>query len=174
MGHAEARFRALQVAILTVSDSRTLATDTSGQYLADAVTSAGHRVVERKLIPDHRFQLRAVVSQWIFDESVEIILVTGGTGITGRDGTPEAISPLLEKSIEGFGELFRHLSLKDIGAATLQSRALAGTANGTIIFCMPGSTHACQTAWDGILASQLDARTKPCNLVALLPRLREY
>ena len=166
-------FVVLRLCVLTVSDSRTLAEDTSGDYLAQALTDAGHALLERALLPDDRYQLRALVSRWIADPRVDGILVTGGTGFTGRDSTPEALLPLLDKEMPGFGELFRALSFEDIGTSTLQSRAFAGLANGTFLFALPGSTSACRTAWDGIVRAQLDARTRPCNLASLRPRLRE-
>lgn len=158
----------LAIAILTVSDTRTLDTDTSGQYLVDAVTEAGHSVADRQLIIDDIYQQRAIVSAWIADPAVEAILVTGGTGFTGRDSTPEALSVLFDKTVDGFGELFRYLSFQEIGTSTIQSRALAGFANRTVIFCLPGSTGACKTAWKGIIRSQLDASFKPCNFVGHL------
>ena len=158
----------LAIAILTVSDTRTLETDTSGQYLLEAVTAAGHSVADRKLVIDDIYQQRAFVSAWIADPAVEAILVTGGTGFTGRDSTPEALSVLFDKTVDGFGELFRYLSFKEIGTSTIQSRAIAGYANQTVIFCLPGSTGACKTAWNGIIASQLDATYKPCNFVGHL------
>ncbi|MDG4549292.1 MAG: molybdenum cofactor biosynthesis protein B [Candidatus Contendobacter sp.] len=166
-------FLPLMIAVLTVSDTRTLADDASGQTLMERLTAAGHRLVDRALVPDDVYRIRAVVSTWIADPAVQIVLITGGTGMTGRDSTPEAIRPLLDKEIVGFGELFRMLSWEEIGASTLQSRALGGLANATFIFCLPGSTGACRTGWDRILQPQLDARTRPCNLVELLPRLRE-
>lgn len=159
--------------MLTVSDSRTLANDSSGDYLIQSLTDAGHRLVERKLLPDDRYQLRAAVSQWIADAGVDGILVTGGTGFTGRDSTPEALLPLLDKEMPGFGELFRAISYDEIGTSTLQSRAFAGLANATFVFCLPGSTSACRTAWEKIVGAQLDARTRPCNLATLRPRLKE-
>lgn len=158
----------LAIAILTVSDTRTLDTDTSGQYLVEAVTEAGHSVADRKLVIDDIYQQRAIVSAWIADPAVEAILVTGGTGFTGRDSTPEALSVLFDKTVDGFGELFRYLSFQEIGTSTIQSRALAGFANRTVIFCLPGSTGACKTAWQGIIRSQLDASFKPCNFVGHL------
>ena len=158
----------LAIAILTVSDTRTLDTDTSGQYLVDAVTEAGHSVADRQLVIDDIYQQRAIVSAWIADPAVEAILVTGGTGFTGRDSTPEALSVLFDKTVDGFGELFRYLSFQEIGTSTIQSRALAGFANRTVIFCLPGSTGACKTAWQGIIRSQLDASFKPCNFVGHL------
>lgn len=158
----------LAIAILTVSDTRTLDTDTSGQYLVDAVTEAGHSVADRQLVIDDIYQQRAIVSAWIADPAVEAILVTGGTGFTGRDSTPEALSVLFDKTVDGFGELFRYLSFQEIGTSTIQSRALAGFGNRTVIFCLPGSTGACKTAWQGIIRSQLDASFKPCNFVGHL------
>ncbi|MGB2683353.1 MAG: molybdenum cofactor biosynthesis protein B [Candidatus Competibacter sp.] len=166
-------FLPLAIAVLTVSDTRTEADDSSGQTLVDRLTAAGHRLAARAIVPDDIYRIRAVVSAWIADPDVAVVLVTGGTGITGRDSTPEAVRPLLDKEIAGFGELFRLLSWEEIGASTLQSRALGGLANATFIFCLPGSTGACRTGWDRILQPQLDARTRPCNFVELLPRLRE-
>ncbi len=159
---------ALNVAVLTVSDTRTTDTDTSGAFLEDAVRSAGHAVVDRQIVIDDIYQLRAVVSQWIADPGVEVVLTTGGTGFSGRDSTPEAVAPLFDKVIEGFGEVFRALSLDEIGSSTIQSRALAGLANGTVIFCMPGSTGACRTAWEGVIRDQLDSEHRPCNFVGVL------
>ncbi len=170
---AEPAFVPLRIAVLTVSDSRTLETDTSGQYLADALASAGHELASRTLLPDHRWKVRAQVANWIADEAIDGVIVTGGTGFTGRDSTPEAVEPLLDKSMPGFGEMFRALSWDEIGTSTLQSRAFAGLSNGTFVFCLPGSTSACRTAWEKLLRAQLDARTRPCNLVSLRPRLRE-
>ena len=169
----ECKFLPLAMAVLTVSDTRTLADDASGQTLAERLTAAGHRLADRTIVPDDIYRIRAVVSGWIADPTVQVVLITGGTGMTGRDSTPEAIRPLLDKEIDGFGELFRILSWEEIGTSTLQSRALGGLANTTFIFCLPGSTGACRTGWDRILQAQLDARTRPCNLVELLPRLRE-
>ena len=166
-------FVPLSLCVLTVSDTRTAAEDTSGDYLCDAVAHAGHRVAERALLPDDRYLLRARVSQWIADPAIDGILVTGGTGFTGRDSTPEALLPLLDKQMPGFGELFRALSFEEIGTSTLQSRAFAGLANGTFLFALPGSTSACRTAWEKIIRAQLDARTRPCNLATLRPRLKE-
>lgn len=166
-------FRSLRIAVLTVSDSRTPADDTSGDVLAERLHTAGHTLADRRLEPDDIYRLRAVVSAWIADPEVECILVTGGTGITGRDNTPEALQPLLERNIPGFGELFRYYSLEEIGTSTIQSRAFAGTANATLLFALPGSTGACRTAWDRIIGNQLDARTRPCNFVSLIARLAE-
>jgi molybdopterin adenylyltransferase len=159
---------ALKVAVLTVSDTRTLDTDTSGAFLEEALQAAGHEVVDRKIVIDDVYQLRAIVSRWIADAAVEVVLTTGGTGFSGRDSTPEALAPLFDKRIEGFGEIFRALSHDEIGSSTVQSRALAGMANGTVIFCMPGSTGACRTAWEGVLRDQLDSEHKPCNFVGVL------
>ena len=166
-------FLPLSLCVLTVSDTRTLADDSSGAYLAEALTAAGHRLHARALLPDDRYKLRALVSQWIADDAVDGILVTGGTGFTGRDSTPEALLPLLDKPMPGFGELFRALSFEEIGTSTLQSRAFAGLANATFLFALPGSTSACRTAWEKIVRAQLDARTRPCNLATLRPRLKE-
>lgn len=166
-------FTPLRLCVLTVSDTRSEADDTSGTYLADALAAAGHVLADRALLPDDRYQLRACVSRWIADPGVDGILVTGGTGFTGRDSTPEALLPLLDKQMPGFGELFRALSFDEIGTSTLQSRAFAGLANGTFLFALPGSTGACRTAWERIIRAQLDARTRPCNLADLRPRLRE-
>lgn len=163
----------LSLCVLTVSDTRTLAEDSSGAYLAEALIEAGHTLHDRALLPDDRYRLRAQVSIWIADPAVDGILVTGGTGFTGRDSTPEALLPLLDKEMPGFGELFRAISFDEIGTSTLQSRAFAGLANGTFLFALPGSTSACRTAWEKIVRAQLDARTKPCNLATLLPRLKE-
>lgn len=170
---AATSFIALRIAIVTVSDSRTIESDSSGQLLVDRLTAAGHELADRKLIPDCRYQLRNTVSDWVLDASVQVVITTGGTGLTGRDGTPEALRPLFDREIEGFGELFRWLSFKDVGTSTIASRAVGGTAADTLIFCIPGSPGACGTAWDGILGPQLDSRTRPCNLVELLPRLTE-
>ncbi|MBK5964785.1 molybdenum cofactor biosynthesis protein B [Thiocystis minor] len=169
----EQPFLPLNIALLTVSDSRGEDQDTSGKLLKERAESAGHRVVAKAIVRDDVYQLRAAVSRWIADPEVQVVLSTGGTGVTGRDSTPEAIAPLLDKVVEGFGELFRQISFAEIGASTLQSRAFAGLANGTFIFCLPGSTGACRTAWDGILLPQLDIRTRPCNFAQLIPRLRE-
>jgi len=159
---------ALKTAVLTVSDTRTVDTDTSGAFLEEALLAAGHEVVDRQIVIDDVYQLRAIVSRWIADAGVEVILTTGGTGFSGRDSTPEALSPLFDKTIDGFGEVFRALSLTEIGSSTVQSRALAGLANGTVIFCMPGSTGACRTAWEGVLRDQLDSEHRPCNFVGVL------
>lgn len=163
----------LNVAVLTVSDTRTPETDTSGKFLASALTEAGHQVVASDIVIDDIYLLRAKVSAWIADSSIEAIITTGGTGFGGRDSTPEALAPLFDKHIEGFGEMFRYLSIADIGTSTVQSRALAGMANNTVIFCVPGSTGACRLAWNGILRDQLDSRHKPCNFVGVISKRRE-
>ena len=170
---AQTTFIPLALCVLTVSDTRSLADDSSGDYLATALGDAGHRLHDRVLLRDDRYLLRAQVSQWIADPAVDGILVTGGTGFTGRDSTPEALLPLLDKEMPGFGELFRHVSVEEIGTSSLQSRAFAGLANGTFLFALPGSTSACRTAWEKIVRAQLDARTRPCNLATLRPRLKE-
>ncbi|MBB5885105.1 molybdenum cofactor biosynthesis protein B [Xanthomonas sp. LMG 8992] len=170
---ANADFIALNLCVLTVSDTRTPEQDSSGDYLVAALVGAGHRLHARELLPDDRYRMRATVSAWIADPEVDGILVTGGTGFTGRDSTPEALLPLLDKQMPGFGELFRAISVEEIGTSSLQSRAFAGLANATFLFCLPGSTSACRTAWERIIAAQLDARTRPCNLATLRPRLKE-
>ena len=169
----ERQFIPLPIAVLTISDSRTEENDTSGHLLVERLTGAGHRLHDKQIVVDDIYRIRAIVSQWIADPACSVVLTTGGTGVTGRDGTPEAISVLLDKTIEGFGEMFRVLSYDQIKTSTLQSRALAGVANGTYIFCMPGSTSACATAWDTLISAQLDYRTRPCNLAELMPRLLE-
>jgi molybdenum cofactor biosynthesis protein B len=166
-------FRPLAIAVLTVSDTRDAGTDRSGDVLVAALTGAGHRLAERRIVGDDIYRIRAAVSAWIADPGIDVVVTTGGTGLTGRDGTPEAVAPLLDKTIDGFGELFRSISFADIGTSSLQSRGIAGVANATYIFCLPGSTNACRTAWDRLIAAQLDSRTRPCNLVDLIPRLIE-
>lgn len=161
------------IAVLTVSDSRTEADDKSGKLLVSRLQESGHMLVDKQIVADDIYQIRAIISQWCINDSVQAILATGGTGITGRDGTPEAISVLLDKEITGFGETFRAISYTQIGTSTMQSRALAGVCNGTFIFSLPGSTNACATAWDELISKQLDFRTRPCNLVELMPRLLE-
>ena len=166
-------FFPLHIALLTVSDTRTPETDESGRILASRATAAGHMIVAQRIVPDDRAQLAAQLATWIASPEIEIVITTGGTGITGRDVTPEAFDEVLEKPIPGFGELFRQLSYQTIGTSTIQSRALAGIANGTYLFALPGSTGACRQAWDEILVFQLDSRHLPCNFAELLPRLRE-
>ena len=166
-------FTPLSLCVLTVSDTRTAQNDTSGDYLCDALAEAGHRLHARALSRDDKYKLRAIVSAWVAEAEVHGILVTGGTGFTGRDSTPEALRPLLDKEMPGFGEMFRVLSFEEIGTSTLQSRAFAGLANDKFLFCLPGSTSACRTAWEKLIRAQLDSRTAPCNLASLRPRLRE-
>jgi molybdopterin adenylyltransferase len=169
----EKRFIPLNIAILVVSDTRTDADDISGKTLVERATEAGHNVIEKKIVPDNIYQIRAAVSNWIAADNINVVISTGGTGVTGRDGTPEAVAPLLDKVLDGFGETFRMLSYQDIKTSTIQSRAIAGVANATYLFCLPGSSGACRTAWDTLIMEQLDYRTKPCNLVQLMPRLME-
>ncbi|MFC3607068.1 molybdenum cofactor biosynthesis protein B [Stutzerimonas tarimensis] len=163
-------FVPLNIAVLTVSDTRTPETDTSGQLLVDRLTEGGHRLAERVLLKDDLYRIRARVAHWIAEDQVQVVIITGGTGFTGRDSTPEAVACLLDKQVDGFGELFRQVSVTDIGSSTIQSRALAGLANGTLVCCLPGSTNACRTGWDKILREQLDARHRPCNFV---PHLKQ-
>ena len=174
MTASEAReLKPLRVAVLTVSDTRNEATDKSGALLVERVRKAGHVLAAKTIVRDDVYAIRAVVSAWIADKEVEVVVTTGGTGLTGRDGTPEAIGVLLDKQIDGFGELFRTISYEEIGASSLQSRCLAGVANATYIFCLPGSSGACATGWDKLIEPQLDFRTRPCNLAELMPRLKE-
>ena len=163
----------LAIAVLTISDSRTPANDTSGDLLVERLTGNGHLLASRDLVPDNVYQIRATVSNWIADDTTDVVLTTGGTGFTGRDSTPEALLPLFDKTIEGFGELFRQISYGEIGSSTIQSRALAGLANATLIFAVPGSTNACATAWDHILQDQLDSTFRPCNFAELISRFNE-
>lgn len=167
------QFLPLDIAILTVSDTRTEAEDKSGKLLAERARAAGHRVCDKQICRDDTYAIRARVSAWIADAGVNVVLTTGGTGVTGRDGTPEALAPLFDKVLDGFGEMFRVLSYDDIGTSTLQSRALAGVANATYVFALPGSSGACALGWDKLIVHQLDYRTRPCNLVELMPRLLE-
>lgn len=166
-------FIPLDIAVMTVSDSRTSETDTAGKILVDRLEEAGHRLAEKQIVIDDRYAIRATLSNWIADPDVQAVIVTGGTGLTGRDITPEAVMPLFDKEIEGFGELFRYLSYKTISTSSLQSRAVSGLANGTPIFCLPGSPGACRDGWDGIIVHQLDRRHRPCNLVEMMPRFLE-
>ena len=166
-------FIPLNLALMTISDTRTEADDKSGAMLRKLVGEAGHKIYEQLIVPDDIYQIRAAVSRWIADPEVQAIITTGGTGITGRDGTPEAVAPLLDKVIDGFGEMFRVVSYELIGTSTLQSRAVAGVANGTFVFCLPGSSGACKDGWSKLISQQLDYRTQPCNLVELMPRLLE-
>jgi molybdenum cofactor biosynthesis protein B len=169
----DAKRKIVNIAIMTVSDTRTEADDKSGQTLAERVKSAGHHVVEKRIVKDEIKLIQEVLKKWIASPEVDVVISTGGTGVTGRDVTPEAFEPLYEKSIPGFGELFRMLSYQNIKTSTLQSRATAGVANGTFLFALPGSTGACKDGWDLILVHQLDSTHKPCNLVELMPRLME-
>ena len=166
-------FIPLNIAILTVSDTLTLDNDVSGQTLADRLVEAGHRLADRSIVADNVYLVRAVVSAWISDPEVQVVITTGGTGVTGRDCTPEAVQVLLDKKLDGFGEVFRAISYQEIGTSTIQSRAIAGVANGTYVFCLPGSSSACRTGWDRLIKDQLDYRTRPCNLAELMPRLLE-
>ena len=171
MSHkAEAAFVPLNIAVLTVSDTRSLDTDTSGQLFVDRLSAAGHHLAARVLLKDDLYRIRAQVAQWIAEDEVQVVLITGGTGFTDGDQAPEALLPLFDREVEGFGEVFRMLSFEEIGTSTLQSRAVAGVANRTLIFAMPGSTKACRTAWDNIIAPQLDARTRPCNFISHLKK----
>jgi molybdenum cofactor biosynthesis protein B len=164
--HQKAEFVPLNIAVLTLSDTRQADTDTSGQALADLLTAAGHNLAARDLCKDDIYISRAKVSAWVADEGIDVIITTGGTGLTQRDSTPEALKPLFDRTIEGFGELFRQISYQEIGSSTIQSRAIAGLANQTLIFCLPGSTGACKTGWNGILAEQLNSGHRPCNFAA--------
>ncbi len=167
-------FVPVNIAVLTVSDTRDMASDRSGQTLAERIEAAGYRCVAREIVRDEADLIEAVLRRWIADPQVDCAISTGGTGVTGRDVTPEAFKRVLEKEIEGFGELFRMLSYQKIGTSTMQSRALGGVAGGTYLFALPGSTGACKDAWDDILRFQLDSRHRPCNLVELMPRLKEH
>lgn len=175
MGHAHGNreFIAINIAVMTVSDSRTEETDTAGKLLVDKLTEAGHQLAEKIIVKDNKYLIREVVSRWIADDDVQAVITTGGTGLTGRDITPESIQPLFDKEIEGFGEIFRWLSYQHIKTSTVQSRAFAGLANGTPIFCLPGSPGACRDGWDEVIVHQLDMRHKPCNLVEMMPRFLE-
>lgn len=164
---------ALHCALLTISDSRTIEDDKSGAYLSEAITAAGHILDDRQIVRDDIYAIRALLSNWIADEQIQTIITTGGTGFTGRDSTPEAVAVLLDKEIHGFGELFRQISYDDIGASTIQSRALGGLANATLIFCLPGSINAVRTGWEQIIRNQLDINFKPCNFAELMPRFSE-
>ena len=169
----ERKFIPLNIAVLTISDTRTEESDISGKRLVEMLEGCQHLLFEKKIAPDDIEIIRQYVAKWISDEKVDVILTTGGTGITGRDGTPEAIAPLLDKVIDGFGEIFRAISYQKRKSSSLQSRAIAGVANGKFLFCLPGSVNACITAWEELIKFQLDFRTRPCNLVELIPRLKE-
>lgn len=166
-------FIPVNIAVLTVSDSRDDSTDKSGRLLVGLLQDSGHHLFEKRIVKDDIYQIRAQVSNWIAAIDCNVVITTGGTGVTGRDGTPEAIRVLLDKQIDGFGEIFRMLSWQDIKTSTVQSRCLAGVANATYIFCLPGSSGACRTGWDQLIKDQLDYRYRPCNLVELMPRLKE-
>lgn len=168
-----APFVALSIAVLVISDSRSEADDKSGRLLVQRMQKAGHNLHEKVICADDHYEIRARVARWIADQAPDVVITTGGTGLTGRDVTPRAVQPLLERDIPGFGEMFRTLSFATIGASTIQSRAFAGVAKATIIFCLPGSSGACADGWDKLIEPQLDARSKPCNLVELLPRFTE-
>lgn len=173
MPQTDKQFIPLNIAVLTVSDTRTEVDDISGKTLVERLETAGHQLYAKAIVADDIYQIRAIVSSWIAENKVNVIISTGGTGVTGRDGTPEAIEPLLDKTLDGFGEVFRMLSYQEIKTSTIQSRAVAGVANASYIFCLPGSSSACRTAWDNLISEQLDFTTKPCNLVQLMPRLLE-
>ena len=164
---AEQKFKPLNIAVLTLSDTRTAENDTSGDALVEMLTAAGHSLAVRDLCADNVYKMRAIVANWIVNPDIHVIITTGGTGMTRRDSTPEALTPLFDKVIEGFGELFRQVSYDEIGSSTLQSRCLAGLSNKTLVFCLPGSTGACRTGWNSILKEQLDSRHKPCNFVGI-------
>jgi molybdenum cofactor biosynthesis protein B len=168
---AQADFVPLNICILTVSDTRDLSTDTSGQKLQQMLEADGHKLYQRQLVKDDIYQIRAVTSAWIADPQAQVILITGGTGFAGRDSTVEAMTPLFDKTVVGFGELFRQISYEEIGTSTIQSRAVAGLTNRTLIFCLPGSTGACTTAWQKIIREQLDSRHRPCNFVGQIALL---
>lgn len=173
MGMSGDGFVPVRIAVLTVSDTRTAEDDGSGNYLAGAIAAAGHILAGRAIVPDHRDRIRAAVQAWIDDPAVDAVITTGGTGLTGRDVTPEAVMPLFDKIIEGFAILFHTVSFRSVGLSTIQSRACAGVAGGTFIFCLPGSGGAVRDGWEQIISSQLDGRTRPCNLVEIMPRLEE-
>lgn len=167
------KFIPVRIAVLIVSDTRTIETDTSGSILADRIRNAGHSLADRRIVPDDVDAIRGTVAEWIADPNVDVVISSGGTGLTGRDVTPEAVTPLFEKIIEGFAVIFHQVSYQSVGLSTLQSRAVAGLANGTFIFCLPGSNGAVKDGWDKVISHQLDSRHKPCNLVELMPRLQE-
>lgn len=170
MGKPASEFQAVQIAVMTVSDRRDASNDTSGDYLREAAAEAGHDVVDHAIVPDNLYRIRATVSRWIASDDVQVVIINGGTGFNLKNSTPEALLPLFDREIDGFGELFRMVSWEDVGSATIQSRAVAGMANQTVIFAVPGSTRACQSAWESIIRDQLDARTRPCNFVPHLKK----
>ena len=174
MSNISRKFIPVNIAVLTVSDSRTKDNDTSGDLLVDRITNMGHLLADREIVKDDKDQIQNTLYRWIDYNDIQVVITTGGTGLTGFDGTPEAIEPLFEKKIVGFGEIFRAISFEEIGTSSLNSRATAGVTNGTYIFCLPGSSGACATGWDRIIQLQLDYRTQPCNLVELMPRLLEH
>ena len=167
-------FLAVNIAVLTVSDTRSESTDKSGQTLADLIAAAGHRVAQRRIVKDDKAAIVAQLRTWIADPTIDVVISSGGTGVTGRDVTPEAFQAVYEKEIAGFGELFRWLSYQKVGTSTIQSRATAGVAGGTYLFALPGSPGACRDGWEDIIRHQLDNRHRPCNLVELMPRLQEH
>jgi molybdenum cofactor biosynthesis protein B len=167
-------FEPLSIAVLTVSDTRALAEDKSGALLSERITAAGHKLADRAIVKDEVKAIRAKVKKWIADKKIDVVITTGGTGFTGRDVTPEAVAPLFEKTMDGFSIVFHQISMQKIGTSTIQSRAVAGSAKSTFIFCLPGSPGACRDAWDEILVHQLDLRHRPCNFVEILPRLGEH
>ncbi|MCL1049807.1 molybdenum cofactor biosynthesis protein B [Shewanella abyssi] len=174
MGHCtQSQFLPLNIAVLTLSDTRSIDNDTSGQFLETALVEAGHNLADRQIITDDKYQIRAVISQWVASNNVQVIITTGGTGFTERDNTPEAVKPLFDRDIEGFGELFRHITYTELGTSTVQSRALGGIANKTAIFCLPGSTGACKTGWNKLLKEQLDASHRPCNFVMHIKKITD-
>ncbi|MCG9729027.1 molybdenum cofactor biosynthesis protein B [Shewanella sp. Isolate13] len=174
MGHCtQSQFTALNIAVLTLSDTRNFDSDTSGAFLESALLEAGHKLADRQIIKDDKYQIRSVLSQWIASDDVQVIITTGGTGFTDRDNTPEAVKPLFDRDIEGFGELFRHITYTELGTSTVQSRALGGIANKTAIFCLPGSTGACKTGWNKLIKEQLDATHRPCNFVMHVKKITE-
>ncbi|GIU25260.1 molybdenum cofactor biosynthesis protein B [Shewanella schlegeliana] len=174
MGHCtQTQFTALNIAVLTLSDTRDFDSDTSGAFLESALLEAGHKLAERQIIKDDKYLIRSVLSQWIASDDVQVIITTGGTGFTDRDNTPEAVKPLFDRDIEGFGELFRHITYTELGTSTVQSRALGGIANKTAIFCLPGSTGACKTGWNKLIKEQLDATHRPCNFVMHVKKITE-
>ncbi|GIU20664.1 molybdenum cofactor biosynthesis protein B [Shewanella sp. MBTL60-007] len=174
MGHCtQSQFTALNIAVLTLSDTRDFDSDTSGAFLESALLEAGHKLADRQIIKDDKYQIRSVLSQWIASDDVQVIITTGGTGFTDRDNTPEAVKPLFDRDIEGFGELFRHITYTELGTSTVQSRALGGIANKTAIFCLPGSTGACKTGWNKLIKEQLDATHRPCNFVMHVKKITE-
>ncbi len=173
MSKTERQFKPLNILLITVSDTRNEESDHAGRLLQERASDAGHVVLEKRIVIDDVYRIRAQVSLAVVDAKIDVVILSGGTGVTGRDGTPEAVRVLFDKTLDGFGEIFRQRSWEQIGTSTIQSRAIAGVANGTYIFALPGSSSACRFAWDELLVKQLDYRTRPCNLVELMPRLKE-